>query len=158
MLNSILTCNLEVIFQKVFFYFLWLSSTFLSHSLIQTPVLFNLKSNAVTIKGFIRSKQRKPSSDSPGTHLGVSSLSFWDGAVKCGSGCKSLCQALIDSAQLLWEDSDVVLQPLLLLFLLPDLMVQLIPLGVQVLNTWWAQTGSLYLSLTEVVWAVTLQG
>lgn len=77
--------------------------------------------------------------DRQDTHLGVGSFGLCDGAVKSGAGSEPLRQALVDSAQLLWEDSNVVLQPILLLFLLLDLTVQLLPLGVQVLYTWWRQ-------------------
>lgn len=73
--------------------------------------------------------------DGQDTHLGVGSFGLCDGAVKSGAGSEPLRQALVDSAQLLREDSNVVLQPILLLFLLLDLTVQLLPLGVQVLYT-----------------------
>lgn len=69
------------------------------------------------------------------THLGVCSLGLCNGAVESGARRDSLRQALVDSAQLLREDSDVVLQAILLLFLLLDLTVQLLPLGAQVLDT-----------------------
>lgn len=69
------------------------------------------------------------------THLGVCSLRLGDGAVKGGACGESLGQALIDSAQLLREDTDVMLQPLLFLFLLLDLSVQLIPLRAKLLDT-----------------------
>lgn len=68
-------------------------------------------------------KLRETPLHSQDTHLGVCSLGFCNGAVESGAGCESLCQALVDSAQLLGEDSDVVLQSILLLFLLPDLTV-----------------------------------
>lgn len=77
--------------------------------------------------------------DSQDTHLGVRSLGLCDGAVESGACSESLRQALVDSAQLLWQDSDVVLQAIFLLFLLLDLTVQLLPFGVQVLNTWQRQ-------------------
>ena len=73
--------------------------------------------------------------DRQDTHLGVGSFCLCDGAIKSGAGSEPLRQALVDSTQLLWEDSDVVLQPILLLFLQLDLTVQLLPLGVQVLYT-----------------------
>lgn len=68
------------------------------------------------------------------THLCVGRLGFSNGAVKCSSGCDSLRQALTDSPQLVREDLEVVLQALLLIFLLLDLMVQVIPPGVQILE------------------------
>ena len=73
--------------------------------------------------------------DRQDTHLSVGSFCLCDGAIKSGAGSEPLRQALVDSTQLLWEDSDVVLQPILLLFLQLDLTVQLLPLGVQVLYT-----------------------
>ena len=69
------------------------------------------------------------------THLGVGSLGLGDGAVEGVAGGESLRQALVDSAQLLREDVDVVLQPILLHLLVFDLTVQLVTLVVQVLDT-----------------------
>ena len=67
--------------------------------------------------------------------LGVGSLGLGDGSVERCSGGEPLSQTLVDSAQLLRQDADVVLQSILLFFLLLDLTVQLVPLGAQVLNT-----------------------
>ncbi len=44
-------------------------------------------------------------------------------------------EALVDLRQSLGEDPDVVLYPCLLLLLLQNLLVELIPLGTQVLQT-----------------------
>lgn len=68
------------------------------------------------------------------THLCVRSLCLRDGAVERSSGCDSLRQTLTDSPQLVREDLEVVLQSLLLILLLLDLMVQVIPPGVQILK------------------------
>lgn len=69
------------------------------------------------------------------THLGVRSLRLSNGAVQCCTSSESSAQALVDPAQFLREDPDVVLQTVLLIFLLFDLSSQLLSLRAQLLDT-----------------------
>lgn len=69
-----------------------------------------------------------------GTHLGVRSLRLSDGAVQGGAGGQPPGQALVDPAQFLGQDPDVVLQAFLLILLLLDLSVQLLSLRAQLLD------------------------
>lgn len=69
-------------------------------------------------------------------YLHVSSLCLCDGAIEIGTCGQPSGEALVDTAQLLREHADVVLQPRLLFLLLLDLTLQLLPLRAQFLNAY----------------------